>query len=78
MAEEKKSLENEIDTPDYYDNSLGSIYKMCHERGMIPWETDIIKRVIRCRSKGEFRKDLKKTKDLIDLYLLEYDGEENK
>lgn len=58
-------------TPDYYDNSKGSLYKVATERGWNAYQQDIIKRVTRCESKGEFFRDLKKTKDLIDLYIQE-------
>lgn len=55
----------------HYDNSNGSLYKICDKLGLNSYEFDIIKRVVRCRKKGQFAEDLKKTKDLIDLYLLE-------
>lgn len=65
--EEKKSK-----APHYYDNSKGSIYKHCEEMGCNGYEQDIIKRVVRCRKKGNFVEDLEKTKFLIDLYIEEY------
>ena len=36
------------------------------------YEFDIVKRVVRCRKKGQFQEDLTKTKDLIDIYLAEH------
>jgi hypothetical protein len=62
--------ENESDT--HYDNSNGSIYKFATDQQLNSWEFDIIKRVTRCRKKGQFKEDLEKTKRVIDLYLKEY------
>ena len=61
----------EAKTPHHYDNSKGSIYQFCDNQNLNSYEFDIIKRVTRCRKKGNFREDLEKTKILIDLYLLE-------
>ena len=58
--------------PGYYNNENGSIYKFCNDQSLNAWESDIVKRVVRCRNKGEWRSDLEKTKVLIDLYLKEY------
>lgn len=60
-------------TPKHYNNEKGSIYKFCDDHNLNPWESDLIKRIVRCRKKGEFIQDLEKTKHLIDLYLKEYD-----
>ena len=57
----------------YYDNSKGSIYKFCNDQSLNAWEFDLIKRIVRCRKKGQFKEDLEKTKILIDLYLNEYE-----
>jgi hypothetical protein len=48
-----------------------SLYKFAEEWGLNAYEFDIIKRIVRCRHKGTFEQDLKKTKDLIDIYLQE-------
>ena len=55
----------------HYDNTKGSLYKFTDEHELNSYEFDIIKRVMRCRKKGEFLKDLEKTKFLIDLYIRE-------
>lgn len=55
----------------HYDNSNGSIYLFCEQQKLNAWEFDCIKRLVRCRKKGQFKEDLQKTKDLIDLYLKE-------
>lgn len=56
----------------HYDNSNGSLYQFCEEKGLNSYEFDIIKRVMRCRKKGNFIEDLEKTKFLIDLYIKEH------
>lgn len=60
-------------TPSYYDNSKGSIYLFADNQKLNAWETDIIKRIVRCRKKGQWKEDLEKTKHLIDLYIKEYE-----
>lgn len=56
----------------HYDNSNGSLYLFAENQGLNSWEFDIIKRIVRCRRKGQFEEDLLKTKRVIDLYLEEY------
>ena len=63
-------------TPAHYDNSNGSLYKFCEEQKLNSYEFDLIKRIMRCRKKGQFEADLKSTKVLIDLYLKEYEVHE--
>jgi len=65
---------SDLKTPKHYDNSKGSLYKFSNDFGLNSWESDIIKRVVRCRKKGNFKEDLEKTKFLIDLYLKEYES----
>jgi hypothetical protein len=60
------------DAPSYYNNDNGSLYLFADQHGLNAWEGDIIKRVVRCRKKGNFVQDLEKTKFLIDLYLREW------
>lgn len=59
----------------HYDNTSGSLYKFAKDKSLNAWEFDIIKRVVRCRKKGQFLLDLQKTKDVIDLYIKEYKNE---
>lgn len=61
----------DIPHPDHYDNSRGSLYQFAVDHDLNAYEFDIIKRVVRCRKKGQFREDLEKTKTVIDLYLTE-------
>ncbi len=56
----------------HYNNKNGSLYKIGDQRKWNSWEQDIIKRVDRCRKKGEFESDIKKTIFLLELYLKEY------
>ncbi len=58
----------------HYDNRHGSLYLIGHQLGLNAWEQDIIKRIVRCRKKGQFKEDLEKTKRVIDLYLKEYES----
>jgi hypothetical protein len=58
-------------TPAHYDNSNGSLYKFCEDQKLNSYEFDLIKRIMRCRKKGQFESDLQSTKSLIDLYLKE-------
>lgn len=64
--------ESTDETPKHYDNSNGSLYLFADKQGLNSWEFDIVKRIVRCRKKGNFKEDLEKTKFLIDLYLKEW------
>ncbi len=55
----------------HYNNEKGSLYKFAEDHGLNSWEFDLVKRIVRCRKKGQFREDLEKSKFLIDLYLKE-------
>ena len=59
--------------PEYYNNDKGSIYQFAENQELNAWEFDLVKRIVRCRKKGNFVEDLKKSKVLIDLYLKEYE-----
>ena len=58
-------------TQKHYQGSNGSLYRFAEEWKLNAYEFDIIKRIVRCRHKGRFEEDLKKTKDTIDIYLTE-------
>jgi hypothetical protein len=62
---------NVKEEPKHYDNTNGSLYQFCDNQELNTYEFDIIKRVMRCRKKGNFLEDLEKTKFLIDLYIKE-------
>jgi len=59
---------DDLNTPNYYDNTNGSLYKVAQERGWNSYLFDIVKRLERAEKKGEFDKDLEKTINLIKLY----------
>lgn len=66
-----------IHTQDHYNKADYSLYKFAYDWGLNPWEFDIIKRIVRCRHKNSFEQDLKKTKDSIDIYMKEFNHENN-
>jgi hypothetical protein len=55
----------------HYDNSNGSLYLFAEQHQLNAWEFEIIKRIVRCRKKGEFISDIEKTKRVLDIYLKE-------
>ena len=55
----------------HYNNENGSLYLFAQHHELNAWEFEIIKRVVRCRKKGEWLTDLHKTKNVIDIYLNE-------
>ena len=65
-------LKSKDEAPKHYDNSNGSLYLFADKQGLNTWEFDIVKRIVRCRKKGNFEQDLEKTKLVIDLYLKEF------
>ena len=58
---------------EHYINTKGSLYLFSEHQGLNAWEFDIIKRIVRCRRKGQFKEDLEKTKIVIELYLKEFE-----
>lgn len=60
-----------IEVPGHYNNDNGTLYKVASERGWNPYLFDIVKRLERAEKKGEFKKDLNKSKLVIDLWLSE-------
>jgi hypothetical protein len=63
--------EYELIKDDHYNNDNGSLYLFAQQHGLNAYEFDILKRVVRCRKKGQFISDLEKTKRVIDLYIKE-------
>ena len=55
----------------HYDNTNGSLYLFANQHELNAYEFDAIKRLVRCRKKGQFREDLEKTIRVIELYLKE-------
>lgn len=60
-----------MNIPKHYDNTEGSLYKTALLRGWNPYIFDIVKRLERSEKKGEFIRDLEKSKTVIDLWLKE-------
>jgi hypothetical protein len=60
-----------IEAPKHYDNTNGSLYKFANDNGLNSWEFEVIKRVVRCRKKGEFISDIQKTIKVLEIYLEE-------
>jgi hypothetical protein len=56
---------------EHYDNEKGSLYKFAKDHDLNAYEFDIIKRIVRCRKKGQFKSDLEKSMHVIQLYLEE-------
>jgi len=65
-------------TPKHYDNKNGSLYKFAEDHNLNAWEFDIVKRIVRCRKKGQFTEDLDKTIEVIKLYKDEYNEKQNR
>jgi len=63
-----------VETDQHYNNTNGSLYKFAQDHELNAYEFDILKRVVRCRKKGQFKEDLEKTKRVIDLYLKEFEA----
>ena len=59
-----------VNTQSHYKGK-DSLYKFAEEWQLNSYEFDIVKRIVRCRHKGNFTEDLKKTRDLINIYLAE-------
>ncbi len=55
----------------HYDNSNGSLYNFATQHNLNAYEFDVIKRIVRCRKKGEFNTDIRKTIEVLELYLQE-------
>lgn len=68
----KEETQDDVQKDVHYDNSNGSLYLFAQQQGLNAYEFDIIKRVVRCRKKGQFKEDLEKTIRVIELYLKEH------
>ena len=62
---------DDLNTPNYYDNTNGSLYKVAQQRGWNSYLFDIVKRLERSEKKGEFKQDLEKSINVIKLWLNE-------
>jgi len=57
---------------EHYDNTNGSLYKFAQDHNLNAWEFDVIKRIVRCRKKGQWLSDIDKTIKVLELYKEEY------
>lgn len=60
-----------MDIPKHYNNDVSTLYKVAATRNWNAYLFDIVKRLERSESKGEFISDLEKSKVVIDLWLKE-------
>ena len=67
-----ESTNTESVNTQYHYVGKSSLYKFAEEWDLNSYEFDIIKRIVRCRKKRQFKEDLTKTIDLINIYLREY------
>lgn len=70
----KLIIEDKPQKDEHYNNENGSLYLFAQQHELNAWEFDILKRIVRCRKKGQFKEDLEKTKRVIDLYLKEFEA----
>jgi len=63
-------LEDEIQGKPYYKDEFGTLYKIAEERNWNAYQFDIIKRIDRCKLKGQFESDLDKTIEVIKMFKL--------
>lgn len=64
-------LPTEIKTPEYYDNSNGSLYKLATERNWNPYLFDIVKRLERGGKKDPLKQEIEKSIAVLQLWLKE-------
>lgn len=69
MVEEPK--ESEIKTPDYYDNSKGSLYKIAEQRKWNAYIFDVVKRLDRGGKKDPLKQEIEKSIAVLQLWLKE-------
>ena len=71
LKQEGKLKESETANVKPYYKGRNSLYQFAEEHELNSYEFDIIKRVARCRYKGNWLEDLEKTKEVIDIYIKE-------
>ncbi len=52
----------------HYNNEQGSLYKFAEHHELNAWEFDCIKRLVRCRKKGQWLSDIEKTIKVLEIY----------
>lgn len=61
----------EINTPHYYNNENGSLYKIANERGWNPYVFDVVKRLERGGKKDPLKQEIEKSIAVLQLWLKE-------
>lgn len=64
-------LPTEIKTPEYYDNSNGSLYKVATERKWNAYLFDVVKRLERGGKKDPLKQEIEKSIAVLQLWLKE-------
>jgi hypothetical protein len=54
--------------PNHYSNTNGSLYKFAEDNNLNSYEFEVIKRIVRCRKKGEWITDIEKTIQVLEIY----------
>lgn len=71
-----KEQESNVFNPEkHYFNepkTFRSLFELSHILELNEWEFDVLKRLVRCRKKGQFAEDLQKIKNTVDIYKEEY------
>lgn len=65
----------DINTPEYYDNSKGSLYKVATERKWNTYLFDTVKRLERNGKKDPLKQEIEKSINVLKLWLKELDDE---
>ena len=71
IKQEGELKESETTNVKHYYKGKNSLYQFAEEHELNSYEFDIIKRIVRCRFKGNWLDDLEKTKGVIDIYIKE-------
>lgn len=52
----------------HYNNTKGTLYQFAEDHNLNAWEYEVVKRVVRCRKKGEWISDIDKTINVLKIY----------
>ena len=61
----------DIETPEYYDNKRGSLYKIAEQRGWNAYTFDVVKRLDRGVKKDPLKQEIEKSIAVLQLWLKE-------
>ncbi len=64
-------MAEQLNTPEYYDNSNGSLYKVATERGWNAYLFDVVKRLERGGKKDPLKQEIEKSINVLKLWLQE-------